>query len=270
MKSGLLSGFGELDRVALVAEHGAGLDFARASVSLTHIGPILELATRAQVDPAWSKFAKANLPGGISSSLRDAHKARLHTRIASIGEKSFGFMCLANVPETTFRPALHQFDLAARRFMRFRRNAAQSRGLVCGAIGEMIDNVLEHSGAIGTGIVAFAGTADHFDICVSDAGMGVLASLRLNPAFAYLADAGMALSLAIQHGSSRYPTAVEEGRGTGFSTLFRGLNSLDAEIRIRSGDYVLEVGGHALRDRAPAISQKDSLTGLVVSFRTYF
>lgn len=180
-------------------------------------------------------------------------------------------MCLDAVDADRFKPALLEFDTHARIAMKFRRNIAQSKGLLCGAIGEMVDNVFEHSGHPRTGIVAFLGTSSHIDISVADAGIGVLSSLRQNPAYAYLSDAGMALSLAVRDGTSRYPTnAGGEGRGHGFSTLFRGLNSLDAEIRLRSDNYALEVGGKAVNERAPTISQKAQLPGLVVTFRTYF
>lgn len=271
MGNGLLDCFSDLDRAALIAEHAPKVGFSAIPLrSFLHLGPAVELAIRAQGEAVWSKFAKTSMPKVLSGPLRNAHRSKLHTHTATAGNSTVGFMCLESSSEATFRPALHAFCQAARPAMQFKRNIGQGRGLVCGAIGEMVDNVLEHSGAINTGIVAYSGNSEHFDVCVGDAGIGILASLHQNPAYAYLSDAGMALSLAVQDGTSRYPTAVEEGHGHGFSTLFRGLNSLDAEIRIRSGNYALEVGGRAIRERSPTISQKANLIGLVVSFRTYF
>lgn len=272
MTIGLLANFRKLDTAALAADHGVKFEQATAADPvLDSLGPILEVASLAQSSARWSKFAKERLPRHIASPLRNARRTPLQTFTYSQAEQTAGFMCLDDVSADVFRPALLAFDTEARRMMRFKRNAPQSKGLICGAVGEMLDNVFEHSGASKTGIVGFLGTPEYLDISVSDAGMGVMASLRQNSAYAYLSDAGMALALAIRDGTSRYSTTADgEGRGHGFSTLFRGLNSLDAEIRLRSGDYSLEVGGKALMERAPTISQKAQLPGLVVTFRTYF
>ncbi|MBG9388380.1 hypothetical protein [Caenimonas aquaedulcis] len=272
MPTDLLANFRRLDTAALAADHGVEFEKAAAAdLVINSLGPILEVASLAQSSASWSKFAKERLPRHIATPLRNARKSPLQTFTCNQAEQAAGFMCLDAVSADAFRPALLAFDTEARRMMKFKRNGSQTKGLVCGAVGEMLDNVFEHSGAPRTGIVGFLGTPEYLDISVSDAGMGVMASLRQNPAYAYLSDAGMALALAVRDGTSRFSTTADgEGRGHGFSTLFRGLNSLDAEIRLRSGDYSLEVSGKALMERAPTISQKARLPGLVVTFRTYF
>jgi hypothetical protein len=45
---------------------------------------------------------------------------------------------------------------------------------IIGALGELQDNVMRHSGRPDTGLVAFAATASAFEVVVSDAGVGVL------------------------------------------------------------------------------------------------
>jgi hypothetical protein len=272
MDTGLLTEFSGLDTAALSIEHGVSTDVALARpLALDHLGTVVEIACLAQTSREWSKYAKASIPSRIATPLRAARRQPLRSFVRVDGGCSVGFMCIEAIDSDTFRPALFEFDTRARAVMRFRRNIGQSKGLVCGAIGEMVDNIFEHSGRPESGIVGFQATANHIDVSVADSGMGVLKSLRLNPAYAYLSDAGMALSLAVRDGTSRFPTlSGGEGRGHGFSTLFRGLNSLDAEIRLRSDNYALEVGGRAINERAPKISQKAQLPGLVVTFRTYF
>src|SRR3546814_9472154 len=67
--------------------------------------------------------------------------------------------------------------------------------------------------------------------------MGVLETLRQNPDYAHLPDAGAALAEAIKTGVSRYPTST--GRGQGFVQLCRSMVTDRAELRFRSGDHAL-------------------------------
>jgi hypothetical protein len=272
MRTDLLTEFSGLDIAALSIEHGVSFDAALVQpVGLDSLGPAVEIACRAQVDKRWSKYAKVSLPAQIAIPLRASRRQPLRTFFHADGEHTVGFMCLAATGLDDFKQALLDFDIRARTAMRFKKNVGQSKALVCGAIGEIVDNVFEHSEKPDSGILGFHATASYFDLCVADAGVGVLKSLRQNPAYAYLSDASMALSLAVRDGTSRFPTvAGGEGRGHGFSTLFRGLNSLDAEIRLRSDNYALEVSGKTINERAPGILQKAQLPGLIVTFRTYF
>jgi hypothetical protein len=272
MSNRLLDDFLGFDAAALAVAHGVSMDVASVRVGpITSLGPAIELACFAQVHRHWSSFSKRSLPQFLATPLRTARRHPLRPAFQSDGDSEIGFLCFSAVDSDTLRPSLFEFDLRARDVMKFRRNVGSSKGLVCGAIGEMVDNVFEHSGRAESGIAAFLATRSYVDIAVADVGFGVLSSLRQNPAYAYLSDSGMALSLAIRDGTSRYSTTGDgEGRGHGFSTLFRGLNSLDAEIRLRSGNYALEVGGQGVNERAPTISEKAELTGLVVTFRTYF
>lgn len=231
---------------------------------------MFELAVFAHSSKSWSTLSKSTLPKHLATPLRKAKKSPLTTFTGHNEESQFGFMCLKPVDNETFRPALFSFDTEARRAMQFRRNIGSSKGLVCGAIGEMLDNVFEHSQRPESGMVGYMASAEYLDICVCDAGIGVLSSLKMNPAYVYLADAGMALALATKEGTSRFPTDHGgEGRGHGFQTLFRGLNSVDAEIRLRTDNYALEVSGRGKLDRNPTISQKAHLHGFVVSFRIH-
>ena len=101
----------------------------------------------------------------------------------------------------------------------------------------MQDNVYEHSGAAHTGLVAYAVGDRSLEFVVSDRGMGVLETLRQNPNYVHLPDAGAALEEAIKPGVSRFP--AETGRGQGYVQLYRAMVTHRAELRFRSGDHAL-------------------------------
>ncbi|ESZ61462.1 hypothetical protein NL532_23010 [Mesorhizobium sp. C120A] len=103
------------------------------------------------------------------------------------------------------------------------------------AIGEFYANVIDHSGRIDSGYVVYSASPGRFEFVVADGGIGVLNSLRSNPAYAHLVDAGTALELALDEGVSRYYT--EQGHGFGFRPLFVGLANISRYMRFRSDDH---------------------------------
>jgi anti-sigma regulatory factor (Ser/Thr protein kinase) len=152
-------------------------------------------------------------------------------------------------------------------------NAAISAGLakglaagLMGAVGELLENVVEHSGRPESGIVAYAASDGAFEVVVADAGRGVLASLRENPEFAGLSDSGTALRVAASDGASRH--AQSSGHGYGIGQLFRALAHDAAELRFRSGDHALRLWGDAPSLTGHVeLAQKAWLDGLAVSVR---
>ena len=152
-------------------------------------------------------------------------------------------------------------------------NAAVAAGLprglaagLMGALGELQDNVFEHSGRPESGLVAYGTKAGTFEFVVADAGRGVLASLRENPEFTHLADCGAALRLAASDGASRHTS--ESGHGYGIGQLFRALAHHNAELRFRTGDHALQIWGDApsLTGQVELL-QKAWLDGLSVTVR---
>lgn len=152
--------------------------------------------------------------------------------------------------------------------------AAQANAATCGipktsmlritsALGEMFDNVFEHSEAPTTGIAAFCITASSFEFVVADDGIGVLASLRRSPDHAGLADEGDALAQAIRPNVSRFPS--ELGRGHGFDRLVTGMANMNAELRFRSGDAVLQLSGVGQAQPQPTVSQTVAIPGFVIT-----
>lgn len=147
--------------------------------------------------------------------------------------------------------------------------AGLSRGLatgLMGALGELQDNIFEHSGRPESGLVAYAASDGAFEFVVADAGRGVLASLRENPDFAGLADSGAALRVAASDGASRH--ARSTGHGYGIGQLFRALAHDAAELRFRSGDHALRLWGDAPSLTGQVeLAQKAWLDGLTISVR---
>lgn len=109
------------------------------------------------------------------------------------------------------------------------------------ALYEMAENAVIHaeSPTILVGYHASPGTAL---FCVADVGIGVLASLRKNPAFRHLRLHSEAITAALQDGSSsRRPD--EGGGGFGFRQVFTSLTDQWGSLRFRSGEGCLTMEG---------------------------
>lgn len=148
-------------------------------------------------------------------------------------------------------------------------SAGIAKGLVAGlmgALGELQDNIIEHSGRPDSGLVAYGAGHGAFEFVVADAGRGVLASLHENPEFAHLTDSGAALHVAASDGASRH--ARSTGHGYGIGQLFRALAHNAAELRFRSGDHALRLWGDAPSLTGQVeLAQKAWLDGLTVTVR---
>jgi hypothetical protein len=140
-----------------------------------------------------------------------------------------------------------------------RRIAAQ----FVAALGEMISNIHEHSGASVSGIAAFGARNGEFEFVVVDHGMGVLKSLRTCTDYAHLSDHGEALRLALTDGVSRFGPQAK--RGQGFRPIFVGLANLNGSPRFRSGDHALVIDGQKIDTMGTKTAQKPYLGGFLVS-----
>lgn len=142
---------------------------------------------------------------------------------------------------------------------------AQAVSRLIGAMGEIADNVPQHSEAAQTGFVVYHSRPGSFEFAVADAGIGTLASLRSNPEYTHLADEGDALECALTDGESRFGKAAH--RGTGFSTLFKSLVNMNASLRFRSGDHVLSMQGKSPTLVSAHVARKPRASGFMVSVR---
>ncbi|PXA03898.1 hypothetical protein DDZ13_09670 [Coraliomargarita sinensis] len=101
---------------------------------------------------------------------------------------------------------------------------------------ELSDNIIQHSEPDGIddfkGVVGYHVDSDEFTLCVSDAGRGILSSLRDNQANADLNTDTEAVMAAAKDHRSRRP----DNCGTGFKQLFRSLADLNCRISFASGN----------------------------------
>lgn len=134
---------------------------------------------------------------------------------------------------------------------------------IVGALTELVDNIYEHSQAPVTGIAGYYAHDGAVEFVVSDAGIGVLASLRRAPLYADLSDTGIALRAALQDGV----TSRVSGRGgDGIGSLFRALAGYEGELRFRSGDHALTIRGRTLSLAGHVeVAQRAPLPGLTIS-----
>lgn len=238
------------------------------SIALTRsgrIGPLVELAmaTIAVPDAYQAVSVEPLVFQQVTRALRDGAISG-----AAASDRAGVF------PLSRLKPARDGADeIAWEQWAMHAENAAVAAGLtkglaagLMGALGELQDNVFEHSGRPETGVVAYAAGDGTFEFVVADAGRGVLASLRENPEFAGLEDSGAALRVAASDGASRY--ARSTGHGYGIGQLFRALAHDAAELRFRSGDHALRLWGDAPSLTGQVeLAQKAWLDGLSISVR---
>ncbi len=134
---------------------------------------------------------------------------------------------------------------------------------LAGAIGELADNVVQHSEAPSSGIATFARSPRKFEYAIGDSGIGMLASLQRANEFHSLSDDLEALPLAITAGVSR--RGRDKGYGYGYRAVFLPLRAAEGTIRLRSGKAVLEIAGIEARPDEGICSQRPHQQGVVVS-----
>ena len=112
----------------------------------------------------------------------------------------------------------------------------QLSGALTGAVGEMVDNVWQHSMTSLPGLAAYQVAHKRLDFGVVDLGIGILRSIRKNPSYHFLNSSMEALQKAILRGVSRFSN---QGRGYGFSTLLQSVAELWGFTRLRSSEAVI-------------------------------
>lgn len=225
------------------------------------IGPVVELML-GSIQFA-DQYRSVSVSGAFFDDLRNALQTGQPFG-SRFGNCVGAFPLGENNPITTDAALWDQWTIHA-------ENIAKTKGLnpkliasLLGAMIELQDNIYEHSNAPQTGLVAYAANTSSFEFVVADRGNGVLQTLRQNPAYASLPDAGAALKEMIKEGVSRFP--VEAGRGQGFNQLFRALVGHNAELRFRSSDHALTMRPTSdAMYGASALAQVAQLQGLTIS-----
>ncbi|MCW2225692.1 hypothetical protein M2232_009224 [Bradyrhizobium japonicum] len=252
--------FAALDGIAFAASRGRLGEVPEYVAD--DLGPLIEMVqlARAGLLPRPTSVPWLHLKG-TEAVLRAA--ASDSERCTSPRGSGTGFLrcdLLQAEPKTwtSFKLEAHKAALAA-------GFGGQGVSRLIGAMGEIADNVLEHSQAVPTGFVVFSSRHGCFEFAVADDGIGALASLRSNLEYAHLADEGDALQCALTDGESRYGKAAK--RGTGFSTLFRSLVNMNASLRFRSGDHVLSMQGTSPTLVNAHVARKARASGFMTSVR---
>lgn len=252
--------FAALDGIAFAAARGrlgASPEFVAGE-----LGPLIEMFQLARTGllppPTSAPWLQLN---GTATVLRAAVEGA-DRWTSPLGNGSGFLRCdlLQTEPTrwTSFKLEAHKAALAA-------GCPSQAVSRLMGAMGEIADNVVEHSESSSTGFVVFAGLAGFFEFAIADNGIGVLASLRSNPEYAHLVDEGDALQCALTDGESRFGKAAQ--RGTGFSTLFKSLANMNASLRFRSGDHALDMHGKSPTLVNAHVARKPRAAGFMVSVR---
>lgn len=260
------SRFRLLDQVVLALERGNRDAIARvADQAIDGVGPIVEAVVLGHRVPGADKLLPLCRQTEAVQAVRSAKRSPLRVISNRNGDFSWGALWLTSATRDDWVPPLHALLFSVQKALNVSRKTGRARKQIAGGIEEMVDNIYEHSEAPNTGLIAFHGSPEAVQVSIGDGGIGVLASLRTNPKFSFLRDTGTAMAEALKDQNSRYGPG--EDRGYGFGTLIRSLNSLDAELRFRSGDYSLEIAGRNPSERIPRISQKAELQGFVVSLQ---
>lgn len=254
--------FDELTDISLAADKGVADATAElAQLTVGDLGPFIEMVLRLE---GWRLRLEdlpsfAACPLGVSFLRSRVGKAAFE----SGSTETIGVLKLDESSGSGNDLSFTGFGIRA-------KNAAVAAGAppaaatsLIGAIQELRDNVVEHSGRTRSGIVAYVAASDRFEFCVADAGKGVLASLREHSAYASLTGSGEALRTALKDGESRFGPGT--GRGYGFRELFRGMQKIPGTLHFKSGDHQLEHESSAPSLGEFRLSQCAELRGFLIS-----
>lgn len=218
--------FDIVDDICLGLQDGAFTLAQVPSLSAQSLGPLFELIQI--VDD----LHKGGVSSGVYGALADARS----------GSSSFwfddnqGFVRIQRLLDDTL--AWNDFSIRAARAAHSAGFSKDDAWKLTAAVGEIYGNVIDHSERIDSGYVAYAANGRVFEFVVGDSGIGVLNSLRKNPAYSHIVDSGTALEFALSDGVSSFQ---EPGHGFGFQPIFVGLANISTRVRFRSGDYGYEL-----------------------------
>jgi hypothetical protein len=222
----------------------------------TYLGPLVEFAIlKAQAklgSTAINRVAQANALWSMFSTQNADMVVELGSRAC--------YLRLTNRPVADTE--LTKLSIVSKRFARAAGFDDRAASQLSAALGEMLSNIVEHSEARNTGLVAFQVRDGCFEFVVADQGIGALQSLRTNERFATLTSDREALPRVLERGCSRYS---EPGRGHGFDDMFRGLANHNGHLRFRSGDAAVLIDGINPGQLKPKVKKKPHLQGFVAS-----
>lgn len=161
-------------------------------------------------------------------------------QITSLAPRSFEFLRTPQMDEEFDIPNWYAFCKRLENAVSkagFEKGYAQA---LAGTFEEMVSNVYEHCGRRNTGIAGYRQYGNEFEYVVSDAGIGVLASLQQNSDYNHILDSGQALATAVKDGETRHGKG--SGHGVGFNRLLN-IAKRRSYLRFRSGDHCYVIDG---------------------------
>lgn len=250
----MLSDFAIADATTLRCQQRAG-ETAVGGEALS-LGPLVETLMFRRRSTAPGVRLKVTVPNDFGQALRV---------LPSRPTWYFGQGQRCGVLRVQHGKRSEQDDLESQKFLLACLRAATAAGMpkpaaqaLVGAAGELLDNIEQHAGPGKDALAAFDAEDGSLWLSVGDAGQGMLATYAKD---ADIETARDALRVAVvEHRSS----TGEPGRGQGFRDLLRALGSLDASLRVRTGDASLECEGPA-GSRAWVTREQVHLAGCVVS-----
>jgi hypothetical protein len=155
--------------------------------------------------------------------------------------REFEFFVIAEPADTVGNPLfgeyLLRFEFGAKEIGLPKKTAISLQA----AFHEMAVNAVSHAKSPVPALLGYEVRGNAATFCVADVGIGVLKSLRNNPAYGGLAVHSEAIRLALQDGVS----GVTDGfsRGNGFRSVFKSLAEQFGILHFRSGEGSIEMHG---------------------------
>lgn len=258
--------FGTLDDLAVAVEDGIfGHDAVLPRpLVVTRIGPLLELELL-EAPKHWPPGIVQMIDEGPFQAFLAALRAGRNLWVCRSGIS--GFMRLGDAFGNDEEIRWTGFGLKADKAMQAAGLPPGMAGQIVGATKELHSNVYEHSERSRSGIAAFAVHDEMAEFIVADSGLGILASLKSNPAHAALARDSEALRLALQPGISRH--AGQPLRGHGFDLMLTGLLNRNSKLRFRSGAAAVTIDGRAAGNPVPFIRDRPAMQGFLIAVECY-
>lgn len=251
--------FSAVDDLAFAAEsQRLDINALPYSFKCGQLGPLLELHQLTQTGGGPSSLRGGWLDARAFEGLGRALVAS-PARWVSQDEQLGLLKTDPGVPETDWIA----FAMVAKRAAIGSGLPADRAAQMVAAMGEFRSNIVEHSAAASTGLVAYHSATGVFEFVASDRGVGLLMTLREAPEYKSLSDDCEALRLALTDGASRH--GFDHGRGYGFRPLFTGLSNRQASLRFRSGNGALTIDGTTPALVTAQVGRKAPIGGFFIS-----
>lgn len=251
----MIRGFAASDSVTLRCRKVLGL--TEVDTRKLQLGPLVELLSfRRRSVPAGAELKLLGNGTPLSAALKamPPDTAWAYRISGSVG----ALRVQAGRPSDGDDIVQQQFLMDIRKQLELDGVSKSSAQALTGAAGELIDNIGQHAGPQCEALAAFEITPGSLWLAVGDSGVGALATYSTMPE---VQSARQALEMGVvEHRSS----TGDPTRGLGFRQVLGALRSMDAMLRVRSGDASLEIEGVSGSGRWMSREQQH-LCGFVVS-----